>query len=52
LVRILEASSQSLKQGGGQVVLHASAARNGVKVAAVKCASGPVHDQQESIVRA
>jgi predicted dehydrogenase len=52
LVRILEASSQSLKQGGGQVVLHAGAARNGVKVAAVKCAAGPLHDQQESIVRA
>ena len=52
LVRILEASSQSLKQGGGQVVLHSGPGRNGVKVAAVKCATGPLHDQQESIVRA
>ena len=52
LVRILEASSQSLKQSGGQVTLHGGTARNGVKVTAVKCATGPLHDQQESIVRA
>ncbi|MFO1475546.1 MAG: Gfo/Idh/MocA family oxidoreductase [Verrucomicrobiota bacterium] len=53
LVRILEASSLSLKQGGGQVLLQPSVTRNNVKVAALKFAKEPVVDeQQESIVRA
>jgi predicted dehydrogenase len=52
LVRILEASSMSLKQSGGPVLLQGGYARNGVK-AAVKTAPGPfVDDQQESVVRA
>jgi len=53
LVRILEASSQSLKQGGGQVILHPTTPKNGVKVAAVKFGSEPLlDDQHEGIVRA
>ena len=53
LVRILEASSQSLKQGGGQVTLHPTTPKNGVKVAAVKFGSESLlDDQHEGIVRA
>ena len=53
LVRILEASSQSLKQGGGQVILHPTTPKNGVKVAAVKFGSESLlDDQHEGIVRA
>ncbi len=53
LVRILEASSQSLKQGGGQVLLQAETARTGVKAASMQGAAGPLFDDpQESIVRA
>jgi predicted dehydrogenase len=53
LVRILESSSQSLKQGGGQVLLQTGTPRNGVKVAAVKCGNTPlVSDHAESVVRA
>jgi predicted dehydrogenase len=49
LVRILEASSMSLKQAGGQVLLQGM--RNGVKVTGVKFAQEVV-EEQESIVRA
>jgi predicted dehydrogenase len=53
LVRILEASSHSLKQGGGPVLLQAGAARSQVKVTAVKVGNGPLAgSQQESVVRA
>ena len=53
VVRILEASSQSLKQGGGQVILHPTTPKNGVKVAAVKFGSESLlDDQHEGIVRA
>jgi predicted dehydrogenase len=60
LVKILEASSQSLKQGGGQVLLHAhSPARNGNgngnggKTSDTAApALQPVDDHQESVLRA
>jgi predicted dehydrogenase len=53
LVKILEASSQSLKQGGAPVLLQPPASRNGVKVGAVKSERGAsVTDQTQSVVRA
>jgi predicted dehydrogenase len=53
LVRILEASSQSLKHGGGQVLLQPKVARTVAGGATMKCAAGPLFDDpQESIVRA
>jgi len=52
LVRILEASSQSLKIGGAPVLLHPPVGRNGVKVS-VKCSDTPiVDDQTHSVVSA
>jgi predicted dehydrogenase len=57
LVKILESSSQSLKLGGGPVLLQAGMMRNGVKVTAVKSSNGNGNgqlgaDHTESIVRA
>jgi predicted dehydrogenase len=53
LVKILEVSSQSLKLGGGPVILQPTVHRNGVKVAAIKCVKPPVvDDAAESIIRA
>jgi predicted dehydrogenase len=53
LVKILEASSQSLKLGGSPVLLQAGTPGAGVKVTAVKCGNGPLSaDQAESVVRA
>jgi predicted dehydrogenase len=53
LVRILEASSHSLKQGGAPVMLQGAGVRNGGGSAAVKGGkSAFAEEQQESIVRA
>jgi predicted dehydrogenase len=53
LVKILEASSQSLKLSGGPVTLQPATPRNGARMSAVKCGKGPVvEDPAASIVRA
>jgi predicted dehydrogenase len=53
LVRILESSSQSLKQGGAPVLLQAGIGRNGMPVNGMKSTKGSmVDDQQESVLRA
>lgn len=56
LVRILEASSQSLKQGGAPVTTHAAVARNGAghvkKNGFHPVAPAAIADAQESVIRA
>jgi predicted dehydrogenase len=61
LVRILEASSQSLKQGGAPIVLHTPASngdtahrrKNSVQIAGPKSAKTPLApDHRENVVRA
>jgi predicted dehydrogenase len=53
LVRILEASSHSLKQGGGPVPLQTGLGRNGMKLPGATGANGSFTEEpQESIVRA
>ncbi len=53
LVKILEASSQSLKLGGGPVTLQSGIAKNGAKLAGAKpVGAALINDPQESVLRA